>query len=60
MARWAVMTVALFGALQQGPKEQLRTAIKDMEVRGAWIYDDLDAGFAEARASGKPMLVVFR
>lgn len=27
---------------------------------GPWIYDDLDAGFAEARKFGKPVLLVFR
>ena len=25
-----------------------------------WIYNDLAKGFAEAKSSGKPMLVVFR
>jgi len=41
-------------------KEKLRTALKDTEVKGDWIYDDLDAGFAEAKKSGKPMMIVFR
>lgn len=27
---------------------------------GPWIYDDLQAGFAEARKTGKPVLIVFR
>ena len=25
-----------------------------------WVYNDLAKGFAEAKSSGKPMLVVFR
>ena len=25
-----------------------------------WIYNDLDAGIAEAKRSGKPLLIVFR
>jgi hypothetical protein len=29
-------------------------------VKGDWIYDDLNAGFAEATKSGKPMMIVFR
>jgi len=41
-------------------KEKLRTALKDIEVKGEWIYDDLPAGFAEAKKSGKPMMIVFR
>jgi hypothetical protein len=60
MARMAIMAVAALAAFQQGPKEQLRTTLKDTEVQGNWIYDDLDAGFAEARKTGKPLLVAFR
>lgn len=41
-------------------KEKLRTSLKDTEVKGSWIYDDLDAGYAEAKKSGKPMMIVFR
>ena len=41
-------------------KEKLREALKDTELKGAWIYDDLDAGIAEAKKSGKPMMVVLR
>jgi hypothetical protein len=41
-------------------KEKLRTGLKDTEVKGDWIYDDLPAGYAEARKSGKPMMIVFR
>ena len=41
-------------------KEKLRTALKDTELVGNWIYDDLDAGVAEAKKSGKPMMIVFR
>jgi hypothetical protein len=53
------IVVALMGA-QDPKKEQLRTALKDDVVKGDWIYDDLNAGTAEAKKSGKPMLVVFR
>jgi len=41
-------------------KEKLRTGLKDTEIVGPWIYDDLDAGIAEAKKSGKPMMIVFR
>jgi len=45
---------------QDGAKEQLRVALKDDVVKGDWIYDDLAAGYAAAKKSGKPMMVVFR
>ena len=41
-------------------KKQLKKRLKDNNLRGDWIYDDIDAGFAAAKKSGKPMLVVFR
>ena len=53
-----VACLALMGAPQD--KEKLRTGLKDTEIVGTWIYDDLDAGVAEAKKSGKPMMIVFR
>ena len=47
-------------ALQDGSKESLKTTLKDTDLPATWIYDDINAGFAEAKKSGKPMLVVFR
>jgi serine protease Do len=41
-------------------KEKLREAMGDNALVGTWIYDDLDAGVAEARRSGKPLMVVLR
>ncbi len=56
-----VMAMALAAlAAMQGPKDALKTALKDTEVQGDWIYDDLPAGYAQAKKSGKPMLIVFR
>ena len=34
-----------------------RAALKDSE---AWIYNDLEKGYAEARATGKPLMIVHR
>lgn len=31
-----------------------------MEAQDRWIYDDIDRGFAEAKRTGKPLLVVLR
>jgi len=47
-------------AVQDGSKEGLKVLLKDADLPGSWIYDDVNAGFAEAKKSGKPMLVVFR
>lgn len=54
----AAVAFALLAPLQD--KEKLRTGLKDASVVGDWIYDDLNAGYAEAKKSGKPMLIVFR
>ena len=37
----------------------LSRALKD-HVADHWIYDDLDKGVAQAKETGKPILVVFR
>jgi hypothetical protein len=58
-----MMNVLLLLALQAPAapdKDRLRTALKDAEVRGDWVYDDLDAGLARAKAEGKPAFVVLR
>ena len=41
-------------------KEALKTSLKDVDLPASWIYDDIDAGFAEAKKTGKPLLVAFR
>ena len=54
-----LLALAAF-SLQDGSKESLKAALKDTDLPATWIYDDVSAGFAEAKKSGKPMLVVFR
>jgi hypothetical protein len=56
----ALALALLATAPQQSEKDQLRRALGDNDLAGTWIYDDLEAGGAEAKKSGKPMLVVFR
>jgi len=46
--------------LPAGDKDQLRNALGDNALAGTWIYDDLEAGVAEAARSRKPLLVVLR
>ena len=38
----------------------LGESLKDIDVAPHWIYDDLPAAIAEAKESGKPLLVVVR
>ncbi len=56
----AGLVLACLAAKQEASKEALKVQLKDAEVPASWIYDDINAGFAEAKKSGKPMLVVFR
>ena len=44
----------------QENNEALRKKLKDIDLVGRWIYDDVKAGFAEAKKTRKPLLVVFR
>jgi len=52
--------LASAGAAQDSPKEALKAALKDTAVPASWIYDDIPAGFAESKRTGKPLLVAFR
>ena len=58
--------VALFliaittGLRADAPKTALGEALKDIEVADHWIYDDWPKAVAEAKSSGKPLLVVLR
>src|SRR4051812_41115274 len=41
-------------------EQKVRADRKKVEAQGLWIYNDLAKGFAEARRTGKPLLVVLR
>ena len=41
-------------------KLDLQEKLKDTPIVGDWIYDDLEAGFVEARKTGKPLLAFLR
>jgi hypothetical protein len=38
----------------------LQADLEDHAVAEGWIYDDIEAGYDEARRTGKPLLIVFR
>ena len=55
----AAALFALAGALAFGA-HSLASERGDDPVANEWIYDDLEAGYAKAAESGKPLLVAFR
>ncbi len=40
--------------------EKVRADRAEVTAAGRWIYNDLNQGFAEARRTGRPLLVVLR
>src|SRR3954470_7063173 len=67
MSRTAALTFVLALAVAapapaqpQGREQKVRGDKQKVEADGFWIYNDLPKAFAEARSSGKPLLVVLR
>lgn len=53
--------VVMFGeAAAQTRDEMVRKDLSDLRDDPTWTYNDLEAGFAEAKRSGKPLFVVLR
>jgi hypothetical protein len=55
-----IVAVLALPASPAGDKEKLREALGDHALAGTWIYDDLEAGIAEAARTRKPLMVVLR
>jgi hypothetical protein len=60
-----LLTVWLAGTVPAGAQTQTREQKvlndrKKVEADGYWIYNDLPKGFAEAKTTGKPLLVILR
>ena len=53
-----VMSMAPVGA--QTRDEMVRKDLADLKDDPVWTYNDLDAGVAEAKRTGKPLFVVLR
>lgn len=65
MYRTSILTLSMCLALSgfargQTREEKLLADRKKFEADGLWIYNDLPRGFAEAKKSGKPLLIVMR
>ncbi len=61
--RHAVLFAVVLASLAAGrpaPAQSLRQALNDIPVAEHWIYDDLPKAVAEAKETGKPLLVVLR
>lgn len=59
----AAIAAALLFGLGAGAQDRDRKVRSDRETvvaEGGWIYDDLPRGVAEAKTTGKPLLVIFR
>lgn len=57
----ALAVTGLATGQQPNPREEkVRADRKKVEAEGFWIYNDLARGYAEAKKSGKPLLVVLR
>lgn len=56
---WAALGVYSVMAFAQDAQAKKAT-LKDIDVVGSWVYDDINAGYALAKKESKPMLVVFR
>lgn len=48
------------GFAPEDRETKVRNDKKNVEADDAWVYNDLDRGIAEAKTTGKPLLVVFR
>jgi len=60
MLRTAAVLLVLGAVGQDKPLHPLQEALNDLDPEGEWHYNDPAAGFAEAKAAGKPVLLVFR
>jgi len=56
---WLLLPAAWIHAAEDRDAK-VRGDRQDVLSTGKWIYNDLAAGMAEARRTGKPLLVVFR
>lgn len=55
-----VLAVAFAPSPRLYAQADLQRNLKDTDVGKHWIYNDLKEGNAQAKATGKPLLVVFR
>lgn len=59
-AALSLFATVAFAQVAQDRETKVRNDRKNVEGDGYWIYNDLPKGIAEAKRSGKPLLVVLR
>lgn len=52
--------LALAVAALAGDAAAIQKTLNDLDVQGQWFYEDLNGAYAEAKKTGKPLLVAFR
>lgn len=61
---WAGAAVVACAAsstlMAQDRDTRVRNDRRDVQALGTWIYNDLPAGTAKAKQSGRPMLITLR
>lgn len=58
-----LLFLAALSSLALGQKTSIEKTDRNFaeaDTTDKWIYNDLPKGFAEAKTSGKPMMVVYR
>ena len=63
MLALSIVLLAFITLPPLGAEDRAALVRKDLEnvlAGGRWIYNDLPKGFADAKKTGKPLLVVFR
>ncbi len=60
LATVLVLALVQATAYAQTRDEKVRTDRDEIGEDSRWIYNDLPRGFAEAKQTGKPLLIVFR
>jgi serine protease Do len=64
--RWCMLLIGILlsplalALVPEDRETKVRNDKKNVEADDAWVYNDLERGIAEAKQSGKPLLVVFR
>jgi len=58
--RQIIVVVAVIALAASASAQTLGESLKDIPVASHWIYDDLPKAVAQARETGKPLLVVLR
>ena len=54
------LLISMPAAVAADQPTPLQKSLGDLSVHSSWIYNDLGAGFAQSKKTGKPLLVVFR